>query len=195
MIFPPLRSWLPRVADISKIQINRACIPSMSPKVWTLFLSCSPVVFRGHSPVDHETVSFRSSTVSRGGEIVKCLFQLDPWRAFQGLHWEVETEFNYRVKPNLFQLCWPLITCKCIPKCCNFNPYPGLSWSLESAGEEYLLPLLRSIRWLMKWEVLTNMEADEDEDNKYQVRMVCCLEIPFSTIFFIFSRKHFSGCG
>ncbi|KAG6543303.1 hypothetical protein Mapa_015217 [Marchantia paleacea] len=46
--------------------------------------------------------------------------------------------------------------------------FKGCIESLESAGEEYLLPLLRSIRWLMKWEVLTTMETDEDQDNKYQ---------------------------
>ncbi|KAL2636392.1 hypothetical protein R1flu_007871 [Riccia fluitans] len=40
--------------------------------------------------------------------------------------------------------------------------------SLESAGEEYFLPLLRSIRWLMRWEVIEKMATDDDHD-KYQI--------------------------
>ncbi|KAL3677602.1 hypothetical protein R1sor_027550 [Riccia sorocarpa] len=40
--------------------------------------------------------------------------------------------------------------------------------SLESAGEEYFLPLLRSIRRLMRLEVIEKMAAD-DEHDKYQI--------------------------
>ncbi|CAM6117416.1 unnamed protein product [Calypogeia fissa] len=41
--------------------------------------------------------------------------------------------------------------------------------SLESAGDEYLLPLLRCIRWLMQWGILGRLETDDDPDKKYQV--------------------------
>jgi hypothetical protein len=38
--------------------------------------------------------------------------------------------------------------------------------SLESAGEELLVPLLCSIRWIMHWDVLLPADSTEEAQDK-----------------------------